>query len=258
MAGTTAALIAVQGVPVLDVLVDAGIAGVAVYALGSEAIGVIKDLAGFASGVVNAKTEADLDAAWQQMARAVSTVGVDAVAAVLLHKAGGTMKENMPPSSAMRWMVTPEGVRVRALVEDSPARANMAKITAEGESSSSTPPLIQKVKVGHIELPATTEMSVKDKLYGYLLNPSHSEGGSKARWFKEALGFTRENMNDLSKQMIFDEFKAVKTATTPHGSKFNQTINITGMNGKKIDVLFGWIRNNDGVVRLIIAIPSKK
>jgi len=105
MAGTTVALIAVQGVPVLDVLVDASLAGVAVYALGSEAIGVIKDLAGFASGVVNSKTEADLDAAWQQMARAVSTVGVDAVAAVLLHKAGGAMKENIPPSPAMRWMV---------------------------------------------------------------------------------------------------------------------------------------------------------
>jgi hypothetical protein len=80
-----------------------------VYALGSEAIGVIKDLAGFASGVVNSKTEADLDAAWQQMARAVSTVGVDAVAAVLLHKAGGAMKENIPPSPRCagwsRWLL---------------------------------------------------------------------------------------------------------------------------------------------------------
>jgi hypothetical protein len=113
MAGTTAALIAVQGVPVLDVVVDAGIVGVAVYTLGTEAIGVIKDLAGFASGVVNAKTEADLDVAGQHMARAVSTVGVDAVATVLLHKAGGAIKERMPPAPAMREMVTPEGVHVR-------------------------------------------------------------------------------------------------------------------------------------------------
>lgn len=44
---------------------------------------------------------------------------------------------------------------------------------------------------------------------------------------------------------------------TQHGTKFNQVIQITGTNGKTIDVTFAWIRNNDGIVRLVTGIPSK-
>ncbi len=43
------------------------------------------------------------------------------------------------------------------------------------------PPEIKKVKVNGKDLPATTEMSVKDKLYRYLLDPEHPVGGSKAK-----------------------------------------------------------------------------
>lgn len=192
------------------------------------------------------------------MARAVSTVGVDAVAAVLLHKAGGAIKEKMPSAPAMREMVTPEGVRVRVPIEESPARANMAKMMAEGESSSGTPPLIRKVKVGDIELPATTELSIKDKLFNYLLNPDHSKGGPKAKWFKEALGFTKGNMDELARQLVFDPAKAIQTEATKFGVKYNQTTSITGANGRKIDVLVNWIRNEDGIIRLVTAVPTKK
>jgi hypothetical protein len=55
----------------------------------------------------------------------------------------------------------------------------------------------------------------------------------------------------------FDQSKAVETAVTEYGTKYNQVINIVGSNGKAIDVLFAWIRNNDGVVRLVTAIPTK-
>lgn len=120
------------------------------------------------------------------------------------------------------------------------------------------PPKIDKVRVGDVELPATTEMSVQDKLYNYLLDPGHAVGGPKAKWFREALGFTRENMDDLARQIVFDPARAVETAVTPHGVKYNQTISITGANGRQIDVLFAWIRNNDGVVRLVTAPPTKK
>ena len=107
-------------------------------------------------------------------------------------------------------------------------------------------------------LPATTEQSVQIKLRDYLLNPAHPAGGPKARWFKKALGFTRENMDDLAKQIVFDPSKAVQTEATQYGTQFNQTINIIGANGKIINVLFAWIRNNDSVVRLVTAIPAKK
>ena len=120
------------------------------------------------------------------------------------------------------------------------------------------PPQINKVEVDGVMLRATTRESVENKLWTYLLDENHIQGGPKAKWFREALGFTRENMDDLAKQIIFDPSKAIKTADSPHGQKFNQVISIVGANGRKIDVNFGWIKNNDGVVRLTTAIPAKK
>jgi RHS repeat-associated protein len=102
-----------------------------------------------------------------------------------------------------------------------------------------------------------TTASVYDKLTRYLLNTEHPIGGSKAKWFKEALGYTLENMDDLAKQIVFDAGKAVQTEVTKHGVLYNQTIKVTGANGKVIDVVFGWIKNNDGVVRLVTGIPTK-
>jgi hypothetical protein len=101
-----------------------------------------------------------------------------------------------------------------------------------------------------------SQQSVDDKLWKYLLNPDHESGGPKAKWFEQALGFNRENAPDLAKQIVFDGSKAVETSVTQFGTKYNQVIPITGPNGKTIDVTFAWIRNNDGVVRLVTAIPT--
>jgi len=103
-----------------------------------------------------------------------------------------------------------------------------------------------------------SEESIKRKVEGYLLNPDHVKGGPKADWFNQALGFTRQNAADLVRQIMFDQSKAVQTGVTQFGTTYNQVIPITGANGKTIDVLFGWIRNDDGVVRLVTAIPTKK
>jgi hypothetical protein len=101
--------------------------------------------------------------------------------------------------------------------------------------------------------------SVENKLAGYLLNPAHAgAGASKAKWFEEALGFNKSNMHDLAKQIVFDEVKATPTIITQFGQKFNQVISITGVNGRVIDVNFAWIKNNDGIVRLVTGIPAKK
>ena len=108
------------------------------------------------------------------------------------------------------------------------------------------------------KLPATTEASVADKLNRYLLNPDHPQGGPKAKWFKEALGFDRENAADLAKQIQFDESKATVTGVTQHGTKYNQVITIQGANGKVIDVTFAWIKNQDGIVRLVTGIPTPR
>jgi hypothetical protein len=104
-----------------------------------------------------------------------------------------------------------------------------------------------------------TMVSVKDKLARYLLNADHPIGGAKAKWFEKALGFTQKNSDDLAKQIVFDAEKAVQTEVTKYGTKYNQTIEITGANNKRIDVVFSWIKDaGDGVVRLVTAIPTKK
>lgn len=99
--------------------------------------------------------------------------------------------------------------------------------------------------------------SVADKLDRYLLDPDHVRGGPKADWFKQALGFTRENASDLAKQLIFDESQAVRKGVNPHGTVFNQTINVTGANGRTIPVVTGWTIGKDGVPRLNTAFPSR-
>jgi hypothetical protein len=120
------------------------------------------------------------------------------------------------------------------------------------------PPVFQGPKAAWTTWRAAriTRLSVADKLARYLLNPTHGVGGSKAKWFKEALGFTRENASDLARQIRFDAAKAVETGVTQYGTKYNQVISIAGANGRVIDVTFAWIRSNDGFVRLVTAIPT--
>lgn len=99
----------------------------------------------------------------------------------------------------------------------------------------------------------TTKESVSRKLTSYLLDPNHKDGGPKSDFFKAALGFTRENSDELAKQIVFDETKAVKTVMTEFGQKYRQDILIKGANGREIEVPFIWIKNPDGVVRLVTA-----
>jgi hypothetical protein len=99
--------------------------------------------------------------------------------------------------------------------------------------------------------------SVLDKLDRYLLNPDHPKGASKAEWFKQALGFDRTNMGDLAKQFVFDRAQAVQTDVTQYGTKFNQTIDVIGANGRTIPVNTAWIVGSDSVPKLVIAVPGK-
>ncbi|MDR3615124.1 MAG: hypothetical protein P4L53_16305 [Candidatus Obscuribacterales bacterium] len=109
----------------------------------------------------------------------------------------------------------------------------------------------------------TTQESVQIKLETYLLNPDHrsKEGNltGKAAFFKDALGFTKDNMSQLAKQIEFDPQTAVPTETTIYGNRFRQVITIQGANGQARDVPFIFQRGLDGVVRLITAtdLPEK-
>jgi uncharacterized protein RhaS with RHS repeats len=102
-----------------------------------------------------------------------------------------------------------------------------------------------------------TRGSVDKKLTGYLLNKSHSVGADKANFFDKALGFTQANKAGLAKQIKFNSSTAVKKGLTQHGQKFEQVINIKGANGRNVNVTFGWIKNNDGHMRLVTGYPKK-
>jgi filamentous hemagglutinin len=115
----------------------------------------------------------------------------------------------------------------------------------------------RKECVGICKNSPETQKSVDEKLEKYLLNKDHPVGKDKAEWFDKALGYNKSNMDDLSKQIQFDPSKAIPTQLTEYGQKFNQIIPITGANGRIIDVNFAWIRNNDGIVRLVTGVPVK-
>ena len=101
----------------------------------------------------------------------------------------------------------------------------------------------------------STEESVVMKLDNYLLNSQHmSVCGNltgKAMWFRNNLGFTRYNANELAKQIKFNRLHAQLGERTEYGQKYRQVIKILGANGKSQNIVFNWIENTDGIVRLI-------
>lgn len=103
-------------------------------------------------------------------------------------------------------------------------------------------------------LGGSTAESVAIKLESYLLNPDHADGGPKAEFFRRALGFTRDNQEELARQLVFDDATAVFTKTTEWGDKYNQVIVVTGANGKQMPITCCWIKNSDGIVRLTTAV----
>lgn len=100
--------------------------------------------------------------------------------------------------------------------------------------------------------------NLKSKLEGYLLDSTHPQNQAKANWFQQALGFDKNNWQDLASQIKFNEATAIPTKSTQYGQTFEQSIPITGANGKTIDTTFVFMKDASGVVRLVTGIPTKK
>lgn len=149
-------------------------------------------------------------------------------------------------------------VQQRELAEAKAALARVEPSAVDQQKDSELPGNGEKPVEEKRHLTGTTRESIDHKLDTYLLNPEHKIGGPKAKWFKEALGFTRENASHLADQLVFDPQTAVATDKTQHGQKYEQIIYIHGANGKTIPVVMVWIRNLDGVVRYVTAIPTKQ
>lgn len=86
-----------------------------------------------------------------------------------------------------------------------------------------------------------------EKLTEYALNFEHPTGKEKAKAFKEALGYTKENYTDLKTKILdsFDEKELVYKREDKYGKRYEQIMQITGPNGKTANVLTAWIKDND-------------
>ncbi|MBF7995940.1 VENN motif pre-toxin domain-containing protein [Rahnella laticis] len=178
----------------------------------------------------------------------VALSGCKSAPAICLNNAGLQIAE----------AVTPGGVGAAGAIGVGKTVAEATAAKAEAVAASAAINVGNGITANSIKNPAETQLSVDQKLANYLLDKQHPVGGSKAEWFDSAPGFYKTNSNELSKQIVFDPSTAIKTADTQFGTKYDQVISISGTNGRTINVKFGWIKNNDGVVRLVTAIPAKK
>lgn len=86
-----------------------------------------------------------------------------------------------------------------------------------------------------------------EKLTKYALNMEHPSGKNKAIAFKEALGYTQENYEDLKAKILdsFNEKELVYKREDKYGKRYEQIMRIKGPNGKTANVLTAWIKEND-------------
>ncbi len=84
-----------------------------------------------------------------------------------------------------------------------------------------------------------------EKLSGYALDPIKSP--DKARVFKSALGYTRENASELKKDIEkhFDIEKCKIKATDQYGTRLEQIMHLAGPNGKEANVCTAWIKESE-------------
>ena len=111
--------------------------------------------------------------------------------------------------------------------------------------------------IGKLKDLKKTQQSVYKKLDTYLLDKTHKSNKGKADFFEKALGFNKSNIDKLAKQVKFNLKNATQKATTQYGTKYEQIIKIKGANGKSVDAKFIWIKNKDGIVRLVTGYSTK-
>jgi hypothetical protein len=104
---------------------------------------------------------------------------------------------------------------------------------------------------------AQIAIASRDKVYGYLLNLDHPDGGAKGIWF-HSLGYERENWQLLADDLLriartCDEYDIERS---PHGIKYKVS-GIVGRPGYRPGrVLTVWIVEPDEPPRLVTAFPE--
>lgn len=112
------------------------------------------------------------------------------------------------------------------------------------------------------KLPNWREAEIpSQKLSGYALNMNHPTGHHKAIVFRDALGYTDANEEEL-KASLYDglsKWKATQRPETVHGQAYEVNMIITGSNGKRAQVTSGWmIDKGKSNPRLVTVYVKKK
>lgn len=97
----------------------------------------------------------------------------------------------------------------------------------------------------------------KEKFINYALDPVRQP--DKAKAFKEALGYTLENYQELIDNISshLDKKKLVEKGDSGYGMRYEYIMRLQGPNGKEANVLTGWIQDG-GDIRLTSVYVTKK
>lgn len=103
----------------------------------------------------------------------------------------------------------------------------------------------------------------KKKTEGYLLNPNHPKGYSKAKFMKEVLGYS-QNDSKLFHKNVVDSLigkTPTKSETTPFGTKHTFNTKLMGKDGKSAsaNVVVVIQKDNGRITHKIVTVyPDKK
>jgi len=212
---------------------------VGALALGYDIVGGLNDLKDFVTISRSAQNEQDLDNAAQHLAKAVSTLGIDTIQAIVLHE---TVEEASPKATVENIEQT-----TKPLSSDEPGgciscqKAAAEKAAAE-QGGTSNSPLVPSVPVA--------------KFRDFIFKEGATHG--KAPVFKE-LGYNVEDSEELAQ--IYAEQGAAKYAKGEYQQgkldQYGQRIDIEiEMNGKGVAagktsyLRSGWMIKPDGSISL--------
>ena len=98
----------------------------------------------------------------------------------------------------------------------------------------------------------------KEKFTEYALNSQKSP--DKARAFKSALGYTKDNVDELIDNINahFDATKLEERGDSGYGMRYQQIMRLKGPNQKEANVLTAWIEDGNNEIKLTSAYVTKK
>ena len=123
-----------------------------------------------------------------------------------------------------------------------------------------------RVKVSSISKPISKSVDVRysaKKTQGYLLNTNHPQGGSKAEFMRDVLGYTVKDSkifhNNVVKSIINRE--PTKTVETQYGLKHTYHTTLIGKDGKNVSANVVAVVQKDKkrvTYKIVTVYPDKK